>query len=179
MRSHHLRRRQALVDELQQAGDHPEHQVGLPGRAVGEANAQVGGARMGVGGGLGTRAERRLDQRRECLNVRAQHDDVARLERRILRQRMEDRVTQHLDLAAATVTRMHLDAPVGRHRRRGLGAPVGADVGLDTPEEHVRLAGVLGRPGGAGDDRARPPQDDLQLSRVTAPRGQQRMPREG
>ena len=63
------------------------------------------------------RAERRLDERRERLDVRAHDDHVARLERRVLVEQVQDRVAQHLDLAGAAVAGVDLDAAVGRRAR--------------------------------------------------------------
>ena len=60
--------------------------------------------------------ERRLDQRRERLDVRAHHDHVARLERRVGGEAVEDRLAQHLDLALASVTGVDADARVVREQ---------------------------------------------------------------
>ena len=117
----HLRCRQPLLGELDQLRDDGEHGVRLAQRAVREADAEVGALRREVVV-LGAGAERRLDQRRERLDVRAHHDHVARLERRILLEQMQDHVAQHLDLARATVTGVDLDASVvGRQRRTLVG----------------------------------------------------------
>ena len=68
------------------------------------------------------RAERGLDERREDLDVRAHHDHVARLQRRVLLHRVQDRVAQDLDLARAAVAGVDLDAAVlGVQRRPGVG----------------------------------------------------------
>ena len=45
-------------------------------------------------------AERRLNERGERLNVGAHHDDVARLQARIVLQQVQDGVAQHLDLSS-------------------------------------------------------------------------------
>ena len=143
----HLRGGQAARREVEQLRDDAEHRVGLAQRAVGEAHAQVGRAQLGgqrldlvvlddLAGGEGG-----LDQRRERLDVRAHHDHVARLQRVVLLQQVEDRVAQDLDLARAAVAGVDLDAAVGRvqlragvggagQRLAGRGA-VGAHVGLD------------------------------------------------
>ena len=159
----HLRGGQALVGELEQARDEAEHRVGLSQRAVGEADAQVGRAQLlrqvlelvVLGRDLAG-AERRADQRRERLDVRAHDDHVARLERRVLGELVQDRVAQHLDLAGAAVAGVDLDAAVAAEleplvgltgeRRAGRWA-VGAHVGLDAREQR---AGRGGRSRGGG-----------------------------
>ena len=96
----HLRGGQPLVDEVEQPPDDAEHRVRLPERAVGEPDAQVGRPHVRrqrlqlivVLEDL-ARAERRLDERRERLDVRAHDDHVARLERRVLVEQMQDRVS--------------------------------------------------------------------------------------
>ena len=117
-----------------------EHRVGLAKRAVGESYSQVGPRARAGGGDVFGRlagAERRLDQRRERLDVGAHDDHVARFERRILLEQMQDHVAQHLDLARTAVARMDLDAAVGgveqpddRPLVRGCGTPAGADPSL-------------------------------------------------
>ena len=106
-----------------------------------------------------------MDQRRERLDVGAHDDDVARLQRRIVGQRVQDRVAQHLDLAAAAVAGVDLDAAVGR-RQLGRGL-VGVDRRLE-PAEHGLASwsrGVVA----VGEIVA---QGDLQLARVAPPRRQ-------
>ena len=63
-------------------------------------------------------AEGRADQRRERLDVRAHHDHVARLERRVLLEQVQDRVAHHLDLARAAVAGVDLHAAVVRGQQR-------------------------------------------------------------
>ena len=121
---------QAAAGEVEQLGDDAEHRVGLAQRSVGEADAQVGRAQL-VREGRElvvfvdhlAGAERRLDERRERLDVRAHHDHVARLQRVVLLEQVEDRVAQDLDLARAAVAGVDLDAAVARRRaaagRRG------------------------------------------------------------
>ena len=124
----HVRGGQAAAGEVEQLGDDAEHRVGLAQRAVGEADAQVGRAQL-VGERLElvvvddlAGAEGGLDQRRERLDVRAHHDHVARLQRVVLLQQVEDRVAQDLDLARAAVAGVDLDAAVGGvERRAGVG----------------------------------------------------------
>ena len=117
----------------------PMHRVGLPERPVGQADLE--GARRVVGAVAEVvAAERRLDQRREVLDVGAHHDDVAGLEGRVLLEQVQDGVAQHLDLTARPwqeCTRMLSSAasssgpasspPLPGARRR----PVEPDVVLD------------------------------------------------
>ena len=123
----HLRRGQPLVGQVEQARDRAEDRVGLAQRAVGEPDAQV--RRHEVGRArvrlvlLHDRlahAERGLDERRERLDVRAHDDHVARLERRVLGEQVQDRVAQHLDLARAPVAGVDLDAAVARVEHRAV-----------------------------------------------------------
>ena len=117
-----LRRGRALVGERQQLTDHAEHRVGLAQRPVGEPDAQVGQGLAVVAGEhagvvlvlvtVSSGAERGLDQRRERLDVGAHDDHVARLERRVVLEQVQDRVAQHLDLAGAAVAGVDLDAAV-------------------------------------------------------------------
>ena len=149
----HLGGGEALVGELEQAAHEAEHGVGLAQRAVGEPHAQVGRAQLlrqvvelvVLRGDL-PGAEGRADQRRERLDVRAHHDHVARLERRVLGEQVQDRVAQHLDLAGAAVAGVDLDAAVlaeleplvGRPGQRRAGRrAVLAHVGLDAREQRA------------------------------------------
>jgi hypothetical protein len=180
----HLRRGHPVVGELEQLRDDTEHGVGLAQRAVGEPDAQVGrliGAALLVLVGCGG-PERRVHERRERLDVRAHDDHVARLERRVLLQQVQQGVAQDLDLPRAAVAAVDLDAavaggqqrpcvgPVAQGRARG--AHVGAHVGLDAPEQGLRRAvvdevvvvGPVGRARG---------EHELHLAGVLAPRGQQ------
>ena len=127
-------------------------------------------------------AERGLDQRREGLDVRAHHDHVARLERRVLGEQVQDRVADDLDLAGAAVAGVDLEAAVVAGRAAGAGRrspgqrrpgrlPVRADVGLDAARAACR------RPADAAvvmvDAAPAAASDELQLARVAAPRGEQ------
>ena len=86
-----------------------------------------------------------MDQRREDLDVGAHDDDVARLERRVVGEQVEDRVAHDLDLAGAAVAGVHLQASIVRLQQHALvvGAgegqarrgAVGANVGLDSAEQ--------------------------------------------
>ena len=177
---------QAATGEVEQLRDDAEHRIGLAQGAIGEADAQVGRAQL-VREGLElvvlvdhlTGAERRLDEGRERLDVRAHHDHIARLQRVVLLEQVEDRVAQDLDLARAAVAGVDLDAAVAWiERRPGIGAArerdagrgaVGADVGLDAAEQRVRgerdrvvVIDVLVRA-----------EHQLHLARVLAPGGEQ------
>ena len=113
--------------ELEQLGQHGEQRVGLPQRAVGEADAQLGRRVRGVV--LAADRERRRDDRRERLDVRAHDEHVARLEGRVVGEQADDDLAEHLDLTGAAVAGVHLDAAVvvgqlwrarcGRGRGRG------------------------------------------------------------
>ena len=77
-------------------GHGTEHRVGLAQRAVGQADAQVGRPQVGgqllvVADGHLAGAERRMDQRRERLDVGAHDDHVPRLEGRVLQPREQQR----------------------------------------------------------------------------------------
>ena len=165
----HLRRGDPLARQLDEPGDDAEHRVRLAQRAVGEPHTQVGRAdvvgqrvRLVLVGRHFARAERRLDERGERLDVRAHDDDVARLERRVVLEQVEDRVAQDLDLPRAPVARVDLDAAIVRVQQRALVEPAGqrragrlavrADVGLDAAQQRVGavldrvvVADVLGR----------------------------------
>ncbi len=150
-----------------------EHRVRLAQRAVGEPDAQVRRAVLLrqrvelvvlVVGDL-PRAEGRLDQRRERLDVRAHDDDVSWLERGVVGEQVQDRVADDLDLAGAAVAGVDLDAAVGRARVGGL---VVADGGLEAGELAV---GGVGDGVLVADDVGA--EDELELPRVLAPGGEQ------
>ena len=182
----HLRRRDPLARELDEPGDDAEHRVRLAQRAVGEPHAQVGradvvGQRVGlvlVGRHL-ARAERRLDERRERLDVRAHDDHVARLERRVVLEQVQDRVAEDLDLARAPVAGVDLDAaivgsePGARRACRAAAAgrlAVRADVGLDAAQQRVGACAT----GWWCSTCSRRAEHELHLARVAAPGRQQR-----
>ena len=183
-----LGRGQAAVGEDEQLGDDAEDRVGLSQRAVGEAHAQVGRpADVVVTRRLAERlgAERGVDQRGERLDVRAHDDDVARLERGVVGEEVEEGVAQHLDLTRPAVARVHLHAAVGRveeqpavggigERRAGRQA-VGADVVLQATQQRrgVAVDRVVDLGVGLRCD------DELELAGVATPRGEQRVLGEG
>ncbi len=88
----HLRSRQSLLGQVDQLRDDAEHGVCLSQRAVGEPDAQIGAAHLVDLVVELDRSERRLDQRRVRLDVRAHHDHVARLERVAVGEQVEDRL---------------------------------------------------------------------------------------
>ena len=194
----HLRGRQPLLGQVQQLRHDAQHRVGLAQRPVGQPNPEVDrcpgvGARRPAAVGSGPAAggvvvhrrlpgaEGGLDQRRERLDVRAHDDHVPGLQRRVVRQRVEDRVTDDLHLARPAVAGVDLDAAVvcfqerpvlGRPgKRHARCAAVVPDVLLDPAEQRDggRWRFVLMVDQGA---RGRG-QHQLHLPGVTTPRGQQ------
>ncbi len=154
-----LARRDPRRGELHHLRQHAHHRVGLAQRAVGEPDLQLaGGVEWPVVEVV--RAERRLNQRREVLDVRAHDDDVARLERRVVRQQVQHRIAQHLDLAPPAVARVHADAVVVRREHRPPifvaprpgGRPVETDVVLDPAQQrrHRLVRPAQQPPGRAG-----------------------------
>ena len=125
---------------------------------------------------LVVRAERRLNERREVLDVGAHDDDVARLELGVLFQQVQDGVAQHLDLPAAAVTGMDPDAVVaGRQQRAGVAVAiahsgrraVGSDIVLDPLQQRWLARSLLRRPLVAV--CLRTTEDELHLAGVAAP----------
>ena len=173
------RGRHPSVGQPDQPADHGEQRIELPQRAVGEPDPQpvTGMLRLGVGG---VQPEGGGDQRREGLDVGAHHDDVPRLERRVVGQQPDQDLAQHLDLAVRSVRGVQHHAAVGgiEHRAGGLGLrlAVGGDVGLQPAEQG---AGGRPRPARAGARSTRSAsvagQRELQLPRVPAEVGQQPM----
>ena len=123
-------------------------------------------------------AERGLDQRRERLDVRAHHDDVAGLEGGVVLEEVQHGVAEHLDLPAPPVARVDPDAVVVRRpgeggrrpsrprARRARGRPgrrpgSGAAGSVDASRR-----GARGRRG-VRDGRA---EDELHLAGVASPR---------
>ncbi len=113
-------------------------------------------------------AERGPHQRRVRLDVRAHDDDVARLERRIVLEQVQQPLPQGLHLPGRAVAGVDLDGVVHRPRRR---LPVRGDVGLQLSEQRrgARRSRVVhvDHPDGA--------EPRLQLAHVAGEAGEQRM----
>ena len=78
------------------------------------------------------------DQRRVGLDVRAHHQDVARLQRRVVLQQAEQHLAQHVDLTGRAVAAVHLHGAVIRRERAPLWPNgIGGDVGLQPAEQGV------------------------------------------
>ncbi len=120
-------------------------------------------------------AESGLDQRGEGFDVRAHDDHVARLQRRVVCEQVQDLVAEDFDLAGAAVARVDPDALVHRGELVALGGSVGADVGLDSSEQ--RSAGLLD--GMVYIVMHRFGQHELHLPGVLAPGRQQTVGRDG
>ncbi len=122
--------------ELEQLGQHGEQGIGLPQRAVGEADAQLG---CWVGGVvLAADREGGRDDRGERLDVRAHDEHVARLEGGVVGEQADDHLAEHLDLPGAAVAGVHLDAAVvvGQLWRARVDSVVG-EVLLEPAEQGV------------------------------------------
>ena len=100
----------AAAGHVEQLGGDAEQRVGAGQRPVGELDAEP------VGGVAAlddvTEAERRGDERRVVLDVGAHHEDVARLEARVVLEQAEQHLAEHLDLTGRPVAAVHLDRPV-------------------------------------------------------------------
>ena len=128
-----------------------------------------------------------MDQRREDLDIGAHDDDVARLERRVVGEQVQDRVAHHLDLAGAAVAGVHLQAAIVRLEQHALVGragerqarrrAVGANVGLDPAEQ--RRAPLLDDQVVVDDDIVGTAgEDELHLASVPPPGGEQRILRQ-
>ncbi len=120
-----------------------------------------------------TEAEVGDDERGVGLDVGAHHQDVARLERRVVGQQPEQHLPQHVDLPGRAVAAVDLYGPVvvGQHAA-GRTDRVGGQVGLQPAEQGipaVRLAERLVGRGIGG-------QASLQLTQITTEGGQQWVP---
>ena len=123
---------------------------------------------------VGAGAERRLDQRREGLDVGAHDDDIAGFESRIVEQQVEDGVAQDLDLAGPAVTGVDLHAAVLRGERSGVRRNIGGEVGLQPAEQRAGPGGQLEVL--VHDIGVRSGQEELQFPAVPPERGEQGMP---
>ena len=150
----HLRGGQPLARRARAAGRRrraPGWSGAASGRRAGRAG-RAGGSSAGSSSASSSlrdlaRAERRLDQRRERLDVRAHHDHVARLERRVVGEQVQDRVAQHLDLARAAVAGVDLHAAVVgvEQRARPSRRPAVASRTSAWMRREQRVAAVLDR----------------------------------
>ena len=169
---------EAVVEEVEEVGEGAEQRVGLAQRAVGEAVGEHRRARQRVLVVEAPGAEGGVQQRRVLVDVGAQDDDVARLERRVGGEQVADRVAEHLDLAPPAVAGVDLDRAVaGLDRRTGCaGGGVVPDGVLEPsqprprpPSRRRRAVRDLGL-GSRG-------QDQLHLAAVVGPGGEQRVAR--
>ena len=106
----HLAGRDPAAGQRQQLRGQAEQRIGLDQRTVGELDPQpVGGMRA-----VHHVAEPEVgdDQRRIRLDVRAHHQDVARLQRRVVLQQAEQHLAQHIDLTGRAVAAVHLHGAV-------------------------------------------------------------------
>ena len=120
------------------------------------------------------RAERGVQQRRQLVDVGAEHDHVAGFQRGVVGEQAADGVAHHLDLPGPPVAGVHLDRAVVDGQGEVAGRfPIVADVGLDAGEQGRgrRLVEPMMRQlrvgGGA--------EHQLHLARVRAPGAQQRV----
>ena len=126
----------ATAGEREQLGGHAEQLVRLSQRAVGQPDPQ---AVRGVSArGHVAETERCDDQRGVGLNVRAHHQDVARLQGRIVGEQTQQHLAQRLHLPGRTVAAVHLDGSVIVGERPGVATNrVGPDVGLQPAQKRV------------------------------------------
>ena len=87
--------------------------------AVGQPHPDPVAGVLGLGVVVG-QSERRRDERREPLDVGAEHHDVARFQGRVVVEQPHQQLPQHLDLALRTVGGVHLQAAVVRVQQRTL-----------------------------------------------------------
>ena len=170
-------------------GGHPGHgeqRVRADQRPVGELDPQpvrrvsgdpdpdpVSGLRTS-----GSEPEAGRDQRRVRLDVRAHHQDVARLEGRVVLEQADQHLAQHVDLARGPVARVHLEAAVGRVVVAAGplvdgGGVVGAQVGLEQTQQRRPVVG--GWRHRVAVREARSIEGAAQLARVAPERRQQRV----
>ena len=126
--------RRAAAGDVEQLGGDAEQRVGAGQRPVGELDAKpvCGVATLDDV----TEAERRGDERGVVLDVGAHHEDVARLEGRVVLEESEQHLAEHLDLTGRPVAAVHLDRPVAVGEGATLRADrVGAQVALEPAEQ--------------------------------------------
>ena len=95
------------------------------------------------------------DQRRVGLDVGAHHEDVARLEGRVVLEQPDQHLAQHVDLAGRAVAGVHLHAAVGRRRARGRRARRRRARGWRAGRAAASRAGCRPPVDGAGDAASR------------------------
>ena len=164
-----LARREPGVREVEHGAEDAEERVHLRERAVGEPDLEPVAGVLAVA----RAAERRGDQRGEGLDVGAHDDDVARLERRVVREEAEHRLAQHLHLPVRAVAGVDGHAGVARDVGED-GRAVVAQVVLQALQQRRRR--VLGR--GVVDVRDAGPrrgEAQLQLTGIAREGAQQRV----
>ena len=116
--------------------------------------------------------EVRPDQRGVGLDIGAHHQDVARLQGRIVGEQTQQHLPQHIDLTRRPVAAVHLNRPVVRLDRPTLrGNRIGGDIGLQPAEQSVRPGRT--RQELVGGHRRR--QAALEFTEVTPEAGQRRV----
>ena len=123
----HLARGHPAADQLDELGGEREQRVGGGERAVGQPHPQLV---AGVPGALARdvgHAEGGGDQGCVGLDVGDHHEDVARLERRVVLEQPDQHLAQHVDLPGGAVAGVDLHGvvagpPRGRSARRRVGA---------------------------------------------------------
>ena len=175
----HLGRRQARVGELEQPRHDVQHRVDLAQGSVRESHGEAMAgvplvARVGA-----ARPEGGRDQRREGVDVRAQDQHVAGLQRRVVGQQAEHDLAQYLDLPMRSVTGVDAHGPVvrGEHVVPGRGMVV-AQIPLESLQQRPRGVagrGVVALVGIQSQGVEHGDQADLQLADVAAERGEQGM----
>ncbi len=109
----HLRGCEPARDQREERVERREDRVRLAQGAVRDTVEEPGrGAARYLGRPLRRGPEAGFHQWCELVDRRGEHDDVLLAERRVVGKQMEDRVTQHLDLADLPVARVHLDRTV-------------------------------------------------------------------
>ena len=158
--------------ELEQRAGDGEQRVGAGERAVGELDPElVGGVAVARPAGSGGREpEPGRDQRREGLDVGAHHEDVARLERRVVLEQPDQHLAQHVDLAGRAVAGVHLEAAVvvGEAAAGALGdgrGVVGAQVVPGASRAGCRASRQARPPCGRRRDRRRASRRSSRVSR--------------
>ena len=107
------------------------------------------------------------------VDVRAHHQDVARLQRGVVDQQAEQHLPQHVDLPGRAVAAVHLHRPVIVPQRASLRATgIRSDIGLQPAQQGVGPAGAAEEL--VGGDRGG--QAALQLAQVAPEGGQQGWP---